>query len=83
MPSLPTDDNFDFDFGNVDNNVSFSPANPTQSLFGHETASDGAENGGGRIVESVPSSGPNSPAENGDKDGLAKPKSPRKKRKTG
>ncbi|KAK0662688.1 Heat shock factor protein 2 [Lasiodiplodia hormozganensis] len=83
MPSLPTDDNFDFDFGNVDNNVSFSPANPTQSLFGHETASDGAENGGGRIVESVPSSGPNSPAENGDKDGLTKPKSPRKKRKTG
>ncbi|OJD30083.1 heat shock transcription factor [Diplodia corticola] len=83
MASLPTDSDFNFDFGNVDNNMSFSPANPGHSLFDNDGASDGAENGGGRIVESISSSGPNSPAENGDKSGLSKPRSPRKKRKTG
>lgn len=80
MTALPTDNNVDFDFGNFDNNVSFSPANGgQQNLFGNDGTSD-IENGGGRIVESVASSGPNSPD---DLDVSTEPKSPRKKRKTG
>ncbi|EKG15969.1 Heat shock factor (HSF)-type DNA-binding protein [Macrophomina phaseolina MS6] len=81
---IHVDNNFDFDFGNVDNSMSFSPASHAQqNLFGNDGASEEAENGGGRIVESMSSSGPNSPEENGDRQATTEPKSPRKKRKTG
>lgn len=84
MTSIPADSNFDFDFSNVDNNVSFSPPNAAHhSLFGNDGASDEAENGGGRIVESMSSSGPNSPIGIGEELSTTEPKSPRKKRKTG
>ncbi|KAK7612905.1 hypothetical protein BKA81DRAFT_378449 [Phyllosticta paracitricarpa] len=80
---LPNDENSDFDFGSFGADLT-GAQHQDASLFGTDSPSDMAQNGGG-VVESIPSEGatpPETEVVNGDKE-PAEPKSPRKKRKTG